>query len=124
MTANPRASDVMKLGSPANSSICAETVRGTGSGAFETSLLETSSFEEGQPAAGCLEAAPLGTCCFEPVLFVTRCFETGTLGTCCLEPVPEKVAAMRISLKEMTIEKTDASDREYTNLTDMRPVFR
>ena len=123
MTASPRASDVMKLGSPANSSICAETVSGIVSGAFEAGLLRTFSFEEGQPAAGCLEAVPLGACCFEPALFVTRCFETGMLGTCCLEPVPEKVAAIRISL-EMTIEKTSASDREYTKVTDMRPVFR
>jgi hypothetical protein len=37
-------------------------------------------------------------------LFVARCFEAGKLGTCGLEPVPEKVAAIRISL-EMTIEK-------------------
>src|SRR5580704_18568873 len=103
MTASPRANDVMKLGSPANSSICAETVSGTGSGAFETRLPGPSSFEEGQPAAGRPAAVPLGTCCFEPALFVTRCFEGGMLGTCCLDPVPEKVAVIRVSL-EMTIE--------------------
>jgi len=123
----------MKLGSPEYWSICCDTVSGATGGAFESILLETS-VRNGSLAttwflgAGairtcCLGAGLLATCCLGEGLLATCCFEAGLVATCCRALGSEKAEAMRIPL-EASIEKADADAKEYTFLTDMRPIFR
>src|SRR5580693_8135707 len=109
MTASPRASEVIKLGSPVCWLICSDTVSTEAGKGFQTRLRRTSGLEADVLRTSCFEPSPAWPGRFEPGLLVTcclesSCFEAGLLEARCLEPVLEKVAAMRISL-ETTIKK-------------------